>query len=111
MLKIPASINDAVTLAFAEANGYEPTIVITPAQASTFTYVDGAPVNTDAVAEVDGPNPQTAEDFVSSLFTAQMINVYKQSQIDSLTAQAKADLATAIETSTASVEASIQAAN
>lgn len=111
MLNIPDSINDDVVLAFALANGYQETIIITPASPETMTYdANNNPVNVPAVAEVDGDNPESPEDFVTQLLTDQMIAIYEQSQIAVQTAEIQASVAQQIADATQQVKDSITTA-
>ena len=110
MLNLPDSLNDAVILNYAIANGYQPQIVITPAtqgSQETLAYEDGKPIDVPAVPStpaVMGDNPVSPEDFVTDFLTDMMLDSYKQAQISIAVNQAVQD---ATEQATQSVEASI----
>jgi hypothetical protein len=107
MLNIPPEINDDVVLAYALANGYQQTVVVTPATPATLGYNGDVPYQIPAVAEVDGPNPQSPEDFVTDMLTNQMIAVYKSATIAVAVENAKQVFDDATAQATQSVEATI----
>jgi len=110
-ITLPSSIQEDIVLAFALSIGYQQTVVITPASAETLTYdANNNPVQVPAVAEVDGPNPQSPDDFVSAYFANLMIQAYTASQVAAAVAEAQANLATITATATQTVQATIDAA-